>query len=78
IAGGALSDRFGRKPVLLIGLAINAAVCIPAYLLAAQGSLATAIAGQGLLAFGCGLFWGPVGIALLELFPTRTRFSAAA
>jgi MHS family proline/betaine transporter-like MFS transporter len=78
IVGGHLSDRFGRKPILLIGLIINAVVCIPAYLLAAQGSLLTAIAGQSLLAFGCGLFWGPVGIALLELFPTRTRFSASA
>lgn len=78
IIGGHLSDRFGRKPILLIGLAVNAAICIPAYLVAAQGSLATAIVGQSLLAFGCGLFWGPVGIALLELFPTRTRYSASA
>jgi MFS transporter, MHS family, proline/betaine transporter len=78
IAGGALSDRFGRKPILLLGLAISALVCIPAYQLAAQGTLGSAIAGQGLLAAACGLFWGPVGIALLELFPTRTRFSASA
>ena len=78
ILGGYLSDRFGRKPLLLTGLAANAVVCIPAYMLAAQGSLLTAIFGQGLLAFGCGLFWGPVGIALLELFPTRTRYSASA
>lgn len=78
ILGGYLSDRFGRKPLLLTGLAVNAVVCIPAYMLAAQGSLATAILGQGLLAFGCGLFWGPVGIALLELFPTRTRYSSSA
>ena len=77
IVGGALSDRFGRKPILILGLAVNALACIPAYLIAAQGSLATAILGQGLLAIGCGLFWGPVGIALLELFPTRTRFSAS-
>ncbi|HZH52358.1 MAG TPA: MFS transporter [Microvirga sp.] len=78
IVGGHLSDRFGRKPILLVGLIINAVVCIPTYLLAAHGSLLTAIAGQSLLAFGCGLFWGPVGIALLELFPTRTRFGASA
>lgn len=38
----------------------------------------TAILGQSLIAFASGLFWGPLGIALLELFPTRTRFSASA
>ncbi|MGB3390089.1 MAG: MFS transporter [Pseudaminobacter sp.] len=78
ILGGRLSDTFGRKPLLLAGVIINALVCIPAYLLASQGSLLSAVLGQSLLAFGCGLFWGPVGIALLELFPTRTRFSASA
>lgn len=78
ILGGSLSDKFGRKPLLLAGVVINALVCIPAYLLAAQGDLLSAVLGQSLLAFGCGLFWGPVGIALLELFPTRTRFSASA
>lgn len=78
ILGGRLSDAFGRKPLLLAGVIINALVCIPAYLLASQGSLLSAVLGQSLLAFGCGLFWGPVGIALLELFPTRTRFSASA
>ncbi|MBX6426971.1 MAG: MFS transporter [Variibacter sp.] len=76
--GGHLSDRYGRKPVLLTGLLLSALVCIPAYRLAAQGSLLTAILGQSLIAFASGLFWGPLGIALLELFPTRTRFSASA
>lgn len=78
IASGWASDRYGRKPLLVIGLAVNALACIPAYLIASQGSLISAIIGQGILAIGCGLFWGPFGIALLELFPTRTRFSASA
>lgn len=78
ILGGYMSDRFGRKPILLLGLAVIIVICIPAYMLAAQGSLVTAIAGQSMLAFGCGLSWGPLGIALLELFPTRTRYSASA
>lgn len=78
ILGGRLSDLFGRKPLLVVGVIINALACIPAYLMASQGSLLSAIIGQSLLAIGCGLFWGPVGIALLELFPTRTRFSASA
>jgi MHS family proline/betaine transporter-like MFS transporter len=47
-------------------------------MLAAQGSLATAVLGQSILAVACGLFWGPLGIALIELFPTRTRYSASA
>ncbi|GAA0614202.1 MFS transporter [Paenochrobactrum glaciei] len=78
ILGGKLSDTYGRKPLLIIGVLMNAAICIPAYMVASQGSLASAIIGQSMLAVGCGLFWGPVGIALLELFPTRTRFSASA
>ncbi|MEO9338733.1 MFS transporter [Mesorhizobium sp. SB112] len=78
IWGGHLSDRFGRKPLLLVGVLFNALVSVPAYILAAQGDLTSAILGQSLLAVGCGMFWGPMGIALLELFPTRTRFSASA
>lgn len=78
ILGGYLSDRFGRKPILLLGLLFNACISIPAYMLAAQATLPSAILGQSLLAIGMGLFAGPLGAALLELFPTKTRFSASA
>lgn len=76
--GGLLSDRIGRRPTLALGAGLSALVSIPAYLLASAGSLASAVAGQSLLAIGLGLFFGPVGIVFLELFPTRNRYSGAA
>lgn len=76
--GGLLSDHIGRRPTLILGAGLSALVSIPAYLLASAGTLSTAIAGQSLLAIGLGLFFGPVGIVFLELFPTRNRYSGAA
>jgi len=78
ILSGYLSDRFGRKPMILIALVFNAIVSIPAYMLASTGTLHTAIFAQILLAIGMGMFAGPIGVVVLELFPTRTRFSASA
>ncbi|MFC5508624.1 MFS transporter [Bosea massiliensis] len=77
LLGGYLSDRIGRRKTILLGAAISTLVCIPAYMLAGQGNLFAAILGQGLLALALGLFFGPVGIAFLELFPTRIRLSGA-
>ena len=78
ILSGYLSDLVGRKPMLISGLLFNACISIPAYMLAGQATLVSAILGQSLLAIGMGLFAGPLGAALLELFPTKTRFSASA
>lgn len=75
---GWLSDRFGRRPMMVAGAALSAVAAMPAYLLASVGSLATAVAGQTLLAIALATFFGPVGIVFLELFPTRTRYSGAA
>ncbi|XVQ07711.1 MFS transporter [Spirillospora sp. CA-255316] len=75
---GLLSDRIGRRPVLVIGAGTSALAAVPAYVLASSGSMSTAIAGQSLLAFTLGIFFGGVGVVWLELFPTRTRYSGAA
>lgn len=73
----ALSDRIGRKRGLLIAAGMNALFAVPAYLFAGQGSLASAIVSQGLLALSLGMFFGPAGAAFVELFPARTRYSGA-
>lgn len=75
---GLVSDHVGRRPTMMVGAALSAVFAIPAYLLASAGTLGTAVAGQCLLAFALGTFFGPVGIVFLELFPTRTRYSGAA
>ena len=75
---GLLSDRIGRRVVLVIGAAASAIVAVPAFLLASNGSLAGALLGQSLFAVALGTFFGPVGVVFLELFPTSTRYSGAA
>jgi MHS family proline/betaine transporter-like MFS transporter len=77
VLGGHISDKIGRRRTILSGAGLCALICIPAYMMAGQGTLVSAVIGQGLLAFSLGLFFGPVGIAFLELFPTRIRVSGA-
>lgn len=74
---GWISDRVGRKPMLVIGALASVAGAFPAYLLASAGSLGTAILGQSILAVALSLFFGPFGVAFLEIFPPHVRFSGA-
>ncbi|MDI3403609.1 MFS transporter [Streptomyces cavernicola] len=73
----ALSDGIGRKRGLQLAAALNALVAVPAYLLAGQADLPSAIVSQGLLALSLGMFFGPAGAAFVELFPAHTRYSGA-
>lgn len=76
--GGWLSDAWGRGRTLTAGAAAIALAAYPAYWLAGQGTFAAAVAGQVLLAAALALYFGPVTSAVLEIFPPRLRFSAAA
>jgi len=73
---GSLSDRVGRKRVL-VGSAIAMAVAgIPCYLLIGTGSVALAIIGACVMAVIFAGHTGVIHILLVELFPTRVRYSA--
>lgn len=76
-AGGALSDRFGRKPILFTAISATIVLYLPAFWLAGLGYMWSALIGQLIIAIIFGLYWGAFGITVIELFPTRNRVSGA-
>lgn len=75
---GILSDRIGRKAVYLIGAAGTMIVTYPIFLFMERGSFADVLIGQIAFALCMGFSGGSLPAFLVELFPTRTRFSGIA
>ena len=73
LAGGWLSDRFGRKRVLSAGALWIACAAYPGIYLAASGTLTGALVGQILIVLGVGLYGGACFVAAPEFFPTAYR-----
>jgi len=79
VFAGWLSDKIGRKPVVVSGLILGATLILPAfYLLQINSGSISLIAGilLGLSAI-LALVVGPQTALLAELFPAKTRNSAA-
>ncbi|MDO8383846.1 MAG: MFS transporter [Microbacterium sp.] len=73
---GALSDRLGRRPVMIFGALFMAAFSVPFFLLLNTGNIslyyiALAIA----MGLGHGPLAAPAGAFFAELFPTKVRLS---
>jgi MHS family proline/betaine transporter-like MFS transporter len=73
---GALSDRIGRKPLLIAFTALIAVLTYPLFLLISEGSFLAVVLGQVLFGVIISLFSGPGPAALVEMFPTNVRYSA--
>ncbi|MGH8779186.1 glycine betaine/L-proline transporter ProP [Paraburkholderia sp.] len=75
---GHLSDRVGRKPVMLAGCVGLLALSIPALLLIRTGDTLPVFGGLLILGVLLSCFTGVMPSALPALFPTRIRYGALA
>ncbi|MFT3876398.1 MAG: MFS transporter [Propioniciclava sp.] len=73
---GWLSDKVGRRKVLMGSAIACAVLAIPAYWLMAQGSFGLAVLGAMMMAAAFAGHAGVVNVALVELFPTKVRGTA--
>lgn len=71
-----LSDRIGRKPVLLIANGLAAAWALALFPILYSGTLAGYVAAVLVTLLIGGFIFGPVGAFMSELFPTRYRYTA--
>ena len=73
---GALSDRVGRKPLLISGCVGVACLAYPLYYLLSQGSFGSALIAQLVFVIPISMLQGTMPTTMVELFPTSSRYSA--
>lgn len=71
---GWLSDKYGRKPLMLAGCAGFILFSYPAMMVMAQGNMLSAVLAMLLLGAFIAAFDGACSAAMAELFPTRVRY----
>jgi MFS transporter, MHS family, proline/betaine transporter len=75
---GMLSDRFGRKKVLISASLLFVALTVPAFMLLESGSFLVIVLVQVLLGGMLTLNDGTLPSFLAEMFPTKIRYSGFA
>jgi MHS family proline/betaine transporter-like MFS transporter len=73
---GRLSDRIGRRPLLMASCIGYAILSYPLFILGSSGSAPLAFLAQFVMIFFQSLYAGPCPAAYAELFPTRVRYTA--
>jgi MFS family permease len=72
---GALSDRHGRKPIIMAGTLFTAAQAVPFFLLLQTRSAGLILVALTIAAIGMGAVLGPLLAFFCEQYPARRRYS---
>jgi MHS family proline/betaine transporter-like MFS transporter len=78
MGAGSLSDRFGRKPMLLTATVIGLAGAYPFFWLMHHGEVSMILFGQLGFALAVGMFVGAQPTAMVEAAPVEVRCTAIA
>ncbi|MEW2614388.1 glycine betaine/L-proline transporter ProP [Streptomyces sp. NPDC047880] len=73
---GRLSDRFGRKPLLMAGMLGFLFLSLPSFLLIRQGSVVLITLGLLLMGLSLVAMLGTMSAALPAIFPTQVRYGS--
>jgi MHS family proline/betaine transporter-like MFS transporter len=73
---GALSDRVGRRPLMIFSCAAFILLGYPFFLLAASGSVALAVLGEMLMMVCYAPYAATCASFLTEIIPTRVRYTS--
>ncbi|QIZ38565.1 MFS transporter [Saccharopolyspora sp. ASAGF58] len=74
---GGLSDKVGRKPLMLASTILYVATPLPAFLLFREPSVAAAFGGMALIVLAQAASTAIAAVVISEMFPTRGRYSSA-
>lgn len=77
-AFGALSDRLGRRPLMIAGAITLIVVAIPSMMLVTSGEIWLALLGQLLFVVALTVYGGGCYTFFVEIFDSKTRFTSAA
>ncbi|BCA53822.1 MFS transporter [Nitrospira sp. KM1] len=72
---GALSDRVGRKPIMVVGAASMVLFAYPLFQLLSHHTFEYVLFGQLAFAFLIAVYFGPLPATVVDLFPPRRRCS---
>lgn len=78
IISASISDRIGRKPILVFGAFLMMFAIVPLFFLMGIKTYASILIAQVILGIIVGIYVAPIPAILVELFPTSIRYTGMA